>query len=76
MPKGFTLIAPFDEKNPVPSARNANAAYDPETAFVLTIDGFIVSDNVELISSAVIDEGFAWSDHNPVKMRFSLKSDV
>ncbi len=76
MPKGFSLIAPLDEENPVPSARNANAAYDPKTAFVLTIDGFIVSDNVEVISSAVIDEGFAWSDHNPVKMRFSLKSDM
>ncbi len=76
LPKNFSLIAPLDERNPIPSARNANAAYDPETAFVLTIDGYIVSDNVEVISSAVIDEGFAYSDHNPVKMYFSLKSDM
>lgn len=75
LPDGFSIVASLDEENPVPSTRNANAPYDPETAFVLTIDGYIVSDNVAVISSAVMDEGFTWSDHNPVKMTFSLKSD-
>lgn len=72
LPDGFTLVAPLDEENPVPSCRNANEPYDPETTFVLTIDGFIVSDNVKVVSSEVVDTGFAYSDHNPVRMVFSL----
>lgn len=74
LPEGFTLVAPLDKENPVPSVRNADAPYDPDTAFVLTIDGFIVSDNVTVLSSDVIDTGFKYSDHNPVEMRFLLKN--
>ena len=39
---------------------------------MLTVDGFLVSDNVTAESAAVIDTGFAWSDHNPVVMTFTL----
>ena len=73
IPKGFSLVAALDEENPVPSARNADAPYDPKTAFVLTIDGFIVSDNISVSAASVVDTGFAWSDHNPVKMSFTLQ---
>ena len=68
----LTLVVPFDENDPVPSCRNADAAYH-EGQFVLTVDGFIVSDNVEVLSSEVIDTGFAYSDHNPVRLRFSFR---
>lgn len=68
----FSLIAPLDINNPIPSCRNADGPYNSEQ-FVITIDGFIVSDNVEVISSNVIDTGFKYSDHNPVKMNFILK---
>ncbi len=67
-----TLVAPVDEKHPVPSCRNADGPYH-EGQYVLTIDGFIVTGNVEVKSSAVIDTGFAYSDHNPVEMTFELK---
>lgn len=73
LPQGFSLVAPLNEENPVPSARNADAPYDKQTQFQLTIDGFIVSDNVTVSGSEVLDTGFKWSDHNPVKMVFSLK---
>lgn len=66
-----SLVAPFDETDPVPSCRNADSAYH-EGQFVVTVDGFLVTDNVEVKNSAVIDTGFAYSDHNPVKMTFSL----
>ncbi len=69
---GFSLVAPLDINNPIPSCRNADGPYNSEQ-FVITIDGFIVSDNVEVISSNVIDTGFKYSDHNPVKMKFILK---
>ena len=67
----ITLVAPFDEDDPVPTCRNADGPYH-EGQYVLTIDGFLVSDNVTVVSSEVIDTGFAYSDHNPVKMSFLL----
>ena len=39
---------------------------------MLTIDGFVVSDNVRVVSTQVADTGFAYSDHNPVEMVFEL----
>lgn len=38
-----------------------------------TIDGFIVSPNVEVTSVETLDAGFAYSDHNPVKLQVKLK---
>ncbi len=73
IPDDFSLVAPFDESNPVPSCRNADRPWDPETNFQLTIDGFIVSDNVKVLESDVVDLQFAYSDHNPVQMTFVLE---
>lgn len=56
----------------VPSCRNADGPYTPEQ-FVITIDVFIVSDNVKVISSRVEDTGFAYSDHNSVTLVFELE---
>jgi len=53
------------------SCRVAEAPYNPQQ-FVLTLDGFIVSDNVTVISKQTLDTGFAYSDHNPVQLRFLL----
>ena len=64
----LTLIASSN----APSCRVAEGPYNPDQ-FVLTIDGFIVSDNVQVISHEVIDTGFAMSDHNPVCLMFELK---
>ena len=65
------LVAPLDKTNPVPSCRNADSAYH-DGQLVLTIDGFLVSPNVTVTSSEVIDTAFAYSDHNPVRMTFKL----
>jgi endonuclease/exonuclease/phosphatase family metal-dependent hydrolase len=73
LPKGFTLVAPYDESNPIPSCRNADIPWNPETTFQITIDGFIISNNVECIDSNVVDLQFENSDHNPVYMNFKLK---
>ena len=66
-----TIVAPLDEKNPVPTCRNSDGPYH-EGQFVLTIDGFFVSENVKVESAEVLDTQFAYSDHNPVRMSFSL----
>ena len=68
---GVSLIAPLNGEKPVPSCRNADSAYHAGQ-YVLTIDGFLVTDNITVRSSAVIDTGFAYSDHNPVTMTFEL----
>ena len=73
LPQGFSLAAPFDENNPVPSCRNADMEWDPEKNFQLTIDGFIISDNIDVVSCDVLDENFKYSDHNPVHLEFRLK---
>ena len=67
----INLSAPIDEKNPVPSCRNADSAYH-KGQYVLTIDGFLTSENLKVKSCAVINTGFAYSDHNPVKMEFEF----
>lgn len=72
IPNHFKLVAPYNKKHPVPSCRNADRPYD-DTNFVLTIDGFLVSDNVKVKSADVYDIGFKYSDHNPVHMSFVLK---
>ena len=67
----ISLVAPLDPQNPVPSCRNADGPYH-QGQYVLTVDGFLASDNVTVTSSDVVDLGFAYSDHNPVEMRFVL----
>ena len=66
-----TLVAPLDENAPVPSCRNADGPYH-EGQYVLTVDGFMVTPNVAVSAAEGIDTGFAYSDHNPVKMTFTL----
>lgn len=65
------IIQPLDLNNPIPSCRNADSPYH-QGQYVLTIDGFMVTDNVSVTSSNVIDTTFLYSDHNPVYMNFSL----
>jgi len=68
---GISAAVPLDEENPVPSCRNADGPYY-DGQFVVTPDGFFVSDNVTVLSAEVIDTGFAYSDHNPVRLTFVL----
>ncbi|MGN1207591.1 MAG: endonuclease/exonuclease/phosphatase family protein [Eubacteriales bacterium] len=67
----ISLVAPLDKENPVPSCRNADGPYHPGQ-YVVTVDGFLVTDNVSVLASTVLDTAFAYSDHNPVKLTFQL----
>ena len=73
LPKNVALQAPFDAASPVPSCRNSDIGYEPGVTFVLTIDGFLTTENVQVDAARVIDDGFLHSDHNPVVMTFTLK---
>ncbi len=57
-----------------PTCRNADIPYNPKNSFVTTVDGFIISDNVKLMHIKTIDNGFLYSDHNPVQLDFRLLS--
>ncbi len=56
----------------VPTCRSADIPYEKGVNFVTVVDGFLVSDNVEATAEN-IDTDFAYSDHNPVLLRFTLK---
>ena len=64
-----------------PTCRNNDMEWVPGKTFVTTVDGFITSSNVEVTSIEVIEtkqgekkiDGFAFSDHQPVQMKFKLK---
>lgn len=55
------------------SARNADEAYNPETTYTVTLDGFIISDNVKCTWYENVDLQYRYSDHDPVYMRFILQ---
>ena len=46
IPEDFTLIPP--EADPIKSCRDAGVVYDADTSFTIPVDGFIVSNNVEV----------------------------
>ena len=57
-----------------PSVRANNKAYTAGTNFVAVIDGFVVSDNIQIEQVTTRgDFEFIHSDHNPVELRFSLQ---
>lgn len=72
LPEGWTLAYDLS----VPSCRLLNQPYDPddtENTQYYSIDGFILSPNVELVSVNTLDLDFENSDHNPVKLAVTLK---
>ena len=59
----------------VPTCRLLNQPYDPadaENTQYYVIDGFLVSPNLEVSVVETVDQGFAFSDHNPVLLTVSL----
>ena len=72
VPEGLSIIAPFDEEKPTASCRNADRPYGPDN-YRVTVDGFVVSANIDVRKAQVWETGFRWSDHNPVFMDFILQ---
>lgn len=54
-----------------PTCRGADIPYTKGVNYTVVIDGFLVSNNITATAS-VIDSDFAFSDHNPVHMNFTL----
>lgn len=63
------------DENMTPTCRSNHIAYTAYEGkkYFYYIDGFIVSDNVNVETIKVYDQNFKFSDHNPVVLEFSLK---
>ena len=71
IPEGFQIVRPSNLEE-VASCRDSDIPYEKGVVYESTVDGFIVSSNVRA-SSRVIDCGYTASDHNPVRLEFSLE---
>ena len=70
LPEHFS-IAGAENRLQVATCRGAEIPYEPGVNFSTVVDGFWVSDNIEYTVQN-IDTGYAYSDHNPVRMTFIL----
>lgn len=72
---GFSIIA--DDTSP--SCRDADIPYEQGVVFTSVVDGFIVSNNIDVKSVNNIvnlngdDISFMYSDHNASVLKFCLK---
>lgn len=76
LPEGFSFcIDAFSEEERAElwnSARNADMEYVEGVTYTVTLDGFIISENVLCESYTNINNGYLYSDHDPVVMDFRL----
>lgn len=56
----------------VPTCRNCDIPYE-EGNPTFIVDGFLVTDNIEVVSVRNIQTDFVYSDHNPVVIEFTLQ---
>ncbi len=74
IPAGWTVA--YDPS--VPTCRLLNRPYDPSDAVntqYYVIDGFVVSPNVRLCACETLDQGFVYTDHNPVRITVELQQE-
>lgn len=65
LPEGWRIAA----DGRIPSVRTNHKPYVAGENYVTTIDGFIVSPNVEVLDVHGFDLGFEHTDHQPVRLR-------
>ena len=76
LPTGYR----FASSNAKPTCRSTDMAYVAGVNYTVTIDGFIISDNIDIVSIENIttlgteDISFMYSDHNCVVLEFQLES--
>ncbi len=72
--EGMTMLFAENEFE-VATCRNADIPYEKGVSSLANVDGFFVSNNIKA-TTVNIDEGFEYSDHNPVRLTFTLLEDV
>ena len=71
LPKGFSVVRP-DNLEEVATCRGADIPYEKGVTYRVTIDGFIISDNIDA-RAMTIENNFEFSDHNPQFAEIVLK---
>ena len=66
--EGFSLAANINAA----TCRGADIPYEKGVNYSTVVDGFIVSDNVTVVEESTLDTQYAYSDHNPVVIKFRL----
>lgn len=70
LPAGYS----FAIADNLPTCRSLARSYvSKEESQTYIIDGFVVSDNIQVKSVKVLDEEFMYSDHNPVRLEIRIK---
>ena len=67
----------FAVSDNVPTCRLLNIPYSGnyQESQVYVLDGYIVSDNLNVVKVETIDTGFRWADHQPVRLEVMLNSE-
>ncbi len=68
---GFRIVQ-AENQTEVATCRSTDLPYVKGVNYTVVIDGFIVSENV-MASADNVDTDFLYSDHNPVKLTFTLQ---
>ena len=71
LPAGFTWVA----DPTTPTNRKLETVYTSDS-YTSVIDHFAISPNLELVEVKTIDQNFAWSDHQPVRLTVRLRSSA
>ncbi len=71
LPSSFRIVKP-ENAFEFASCRSADIPYTKGVNYETVVDGFIVSDNIEAVS-VVYNTDYAYSDHQPVVMTFTLE---
>jgi hypothetical protein len=69
LPEGWRIAADAT----IPSVRTNHQPYVPGENYVTTIDGYIVSPNVDVVDVHGYDLGFEHTDHQPVSLRVQAR---
>lgn len=72
IPDGIKKCVKYSDGKVTPTARDVDIPYGPD-CFVIIVDGFFVSENIDVEFLQNVDCGFAYSDHHPVVMKFRLR---
>lgn len=71
LPDGFKWVADPS----TPTNRKLETVYS-ENSYTSVIDHFVVSPNLEVVEVKTVDQKFAWSDHQPVRLTVRIRSSA
>ena len=71
LPENIKKVTCYNEPTLISTSRNCDIPYGKDS-FTVILDGYLVSDNIEVTNLENIDTAYEYSDHNPVIMKFKL----